>query len=609
VYYGNFGDVTGDGKPDMVMSGWTVNTGNASGRIFILELDPENGITNIEWTNNEGTAAAWVEDFDGDGIDEIMSIGFYDFPVAPAPTVYFDGGLDNGVIVGPDIDSHESAMVDFDQDGDLDVVAITYNGVSGFISLYTNTGNAFEHQYLPVEQSSWFASGSSIEYADFDGDGFSEFIVGDYAGDHGLAILKLKDDGSFLNSPEWKTILNQRPYFESEIFNGIESLFTINNPDATPQNIIKLRSHDVAFKIIDLNSDGHLDIINSTSIWSDDTAMGVYQMLINQGDGTFKDETNQRLFNFSLTAQSSHDPILLDVNNDGFLDLITPDASVFGGNANLDEDLWVDAAKLTEPNSIHINDGEGYFLQTMFAPFSREGTFQENGSFYPNKWYPIVHQDGSLGFVQLDHHWQDYPNGEYDLFNYAHLDQTLYTGPKFVNPSYYDAPGFNEFYVLRNNPDIQELVKTGVYGSALEWYLEANPVNINTFAKNAKVVGSKNDDIIKLREGDETAFGEAGNDTIYVYDGNDTVRGGSGSDTIVISGAVGVNNNNIMTDFSIADGDRLDLKAYGITNSTQASELLSQSSNGVMLSVDEHVSVLFQDLDLAELIASEGWIA
>ena len=70
-----------------------------------------------------------------------------------------------------------------------------------------------------------------------------------------------------------------------------------------------------------------------------------------------------------------------------------------------------------------------------------------------------------------------------------------------------------------------------------------------------------------------------------------------------------MNNNNIVTDFSIADGDRFDLKAYGITNSTQASELLSQGSNGVMLFVDEHVSVLFQGLDLTELTASEGWIA
>ena len=51
----------------------------------------------------------------------------------------------------------------------------------------------------------------------------------------------------------------------------------------------------------------------------------------------------------------------------------------------------------------------------MFAPFSQKGTFQEDGFFYPNKWYPIIHSDGSLGYVNLDHGWTNYPNGEYDL--------------------------------------------------------------------------------------------------------------------------------------------------------------------------------------------------
>ena len=178
VYYGNYGDVTGDGNPDMVISGWTVNTGNTPGRIFVLEIDPKQGITNIQWKENEGTAAPWVEDFDGDGVDEIISIGFYDFPVAPAPTIYFNGGLENSQVIGPNIDSHESSLVDFDKDGDLDVVAISYNNVNGLISLYENTGNGFEHFYLPSDQDSYFASGSSIEYADLDGDGLGEFIIG-----------------------------------------------------------------------------------------------------------------------------------------------------------------------------------------------------------------------------------------------------------------------------------------------------------------------------------------------------------------------------------------------------------------------------------------------
>ena len=56
VYYGNSGDLTGDGAPEMVLSGWTVNAGNASGRIFIVEFS-DNQISNVTWRENEGTAA------------------------------------------------------------------------------------------------------------------------------------------------------------------------------------------------------------------------------------------------------------------------------------------------------------------------------------------------------------------------------------------------------------------------------------------------------------------------------------------------------------------------------------------------------------------------
>jgi hypothetical protein len=66
------------------------------------------------------------------------------------------------------------------------------------------------------------------------------------------------------------------------------------------------------------------------------------------------------------------------------------------------------------------------------------------------------------------------------------------------------------------NPDVQELVKTGVYGSALEWYLETNPSDLETFAKHAKVVGSESDDVIHLREGNETALAGDGNDVKFM---------------------------------------------------------------------------------------------
>ena len=611
VYYGNYGDVTGDGKPDMVISGWTVNTGNSAGRIFVLEIDPNQGITNIQWRENEGTAAPWVEDFDGDGVAEIMSIGFYDFPVAPAPTIYFYNGLNNGRLIGPNIDSHESSLVDYDNDGDLDVVAIGYNTVNGLVSLYENTGNGFEHSYLPKNHDSYFASGSSIEYADLDGDGQGEFIVGDYAGDGGIAILKLNQDGTFYNSSDWKEVLKIRPYFEQSVFDGINSIFSSSNPSASEADIIKHRSHDIVLKAIDIDQDGDLDILNSTSIWHDSQSLGVLQILINDGSGNFIDETDERLWNYSLTSEASHDLVFIDLNNDGFIDILTPEG---GGNSTFHElGVGVDKANLNEGNTVLLNDGTGHFLQIMFAPFSQKGTFQEDGFFYPNKWYPIIHSDGSLGYVNLDHGWTNYPNGEYDLFNYAHFDQTLYTGPKFVNSAEYGAPGFNEFYVLRTNPVTQELVKDGTYGSALEWYLETQPANLYTFAPNAKVIGSKTDDIIVLREGNETAVG---------YGGNDTITGGDGADIFVFT--KGENGRDTITDFSFADGDKIDLTSYGISSEKVARDSISDDpiisvitqggivrydeTAAVALTIDGDVVAHFYDIASTDFLNFDGWL-
>lgn len=586
VYYGNYGDVTGDSNPDMVISGWTVNTGNTPGRIFVLEIDPKQGIKNIQWKENEGTAAPWVEDFDGDGVDEIISIGFYDFPVAPAPTIYFNGGLVNSQVIGPNIDSHESSLVDFDKDGDLDVVAISYNNVNGLISLYENTGNGFEHFYLPSDQDSYFASGSSIEYADLDGDGLGEFIVGDFAGDGGIAILKLNQNGTFYNSADWREVIEIRPYFERSEFDGINSIFTSSNTSASEADIIKLRSHDIVLKAIDIDLDGDLDILNSTSIWHDSQSMGVLQILINDGSGNFTDETDDRLWNYSLSAEASHDLVFIDINNDGFIDILTPEG---GGNSTFHHlGAGVDKANFNEGNTILLNDGTGHFLQIMFAPFSQKGTFQTDGFFFPNKWYPMIHTDGSLGYVNLDHGWTNYPNGEYDLFNYAHFDQTLYTGPKFVNPADYGASGFNEFYVLRKNPDVQEMVKDGTYGSALEWYLETQPSNIETFAANAKVIGSETEDIIILREGDETAVG---------YAGNDTITGGSGADTFVFT--KDENGTDTITDFSFVDGDRIDLSSYGVSSEETARALISDET--IVQLVEENSIVRYEDIEAAAI--------
>ena len=138
-------------------------------------------------------------------------------------------------------------MVDYDGDGDMDVIAISYNKVNGLISLFENQNGSFEHKYIP-ETNSYITSGSSIDFGDIDGDGIGEFVIGDYNSDGGLAVLRL----SVGIEPDWasyETILPIRPYFEDETFNDINSFFT-SSWDAPANEVVKMRSHDLVLKLV-----------------------------------------------------------------------------------------------------------------------------------------------------------------------------------------------------------------------------------------------------------------------------------------------------------------------------------------------------------------------
>ena len=593
VYYGRQGDVDGDGANELVISGWGPDGKNTSGRIYVLNLEKSGELIDYAWEDIPGTAAPWVYDFDSDGIAEVFAIGFLDFPVNPTHSIYYQNGILNSEIVGHEIDSHESSMVDYDGDGDMDVIAISYNKVNGLISLFENQNGSFEHKYIP-ETSSYITSGSSIDFGDIDGDGIGEFVIGDYNSDGGLAVLRL----SVGIEPDWasyETILPIRPYFEDETFNDINSFFT-SSWDAPANEVVKMRSHDLVLKLIDIDNDGDNDLINSTMVWSSETPMGVLQFLINDGLGNFSDETENRLYNYPLTALAGHDLEFIDINQDGFFDIYVPEGGGFNEKYHAeDPNLQIDLARISEGNMFLLNDGEGHFLNIDFATF---GNLTEK--FYPNKWYPVVLPEGNISFVQLDHTWDNYPYGEKNVFNVASLTQDLFTGPKFINPAEYGVPGFNEFFVLKNNLNVQNLVKQGVFGSALEWYVQSDR-SIEIFAKDATIWGSIGSDVIELREGNETAYGLDGDDSIYGGTGNDSLDGGGGNDNLTGGAGSdtfqfwGIFGHDKITDFSRNEDTLEFYNADGLE--INISDLIeSENSDGyrVLSSVDGLSSVILE---------------
>ena len=109
-----------------------------------------------------------------------------------------------------------------------------------------------------------------------------------------------------------------------------------------------------------------------------------------------------------------------------------------------------------------------------------------------------------------------------------------------------------------------------------------------------------------LSSGDETATGGAGNDILYGSDGNDTLTGSGGGD--VFKFQAGDTGSDIITDFSIADGDKVDLSSYGITSSADAQQYLSLVDGDTELRIDSDLIFTMVSVSVAELSPTADWV-
>jgi hypothetical protein len=110
------------------------------------------------------------------------------------------------------------------------------------------------------------------------------------------------------------------PIFDGATFADVESYFDDGN------------SHDIATVSFDIDGDGDKDLIVSSMIWGPDN-FGVLQIYVNDG-GTYIDETGDRLFNWSMMVGGVHRLEVLDVNGDGHLDILTSDMGIRGATSN-----------------------------------------------------------------------------------------------------------------------------------------------------------------------------------------------------------------------------------------------------------------------------------
>jgi hypothetical protein len=331
-------DWTQDGHPD-ILAIPNVEGGGTDVAAVVLVNDGQGGFVEATTSVFLGTVPTFdvpreavVADLNGDshldlfvadhGLDDWPWPGHQNTLILSAP----GGKLTDatGIIPQQSDFTHSADAADIDGDGDQDLFI---GNMDRPPRLWLNDGSGGftrgELERLPPAQRDLTQTAYSASlFADVDADGAPDLILGTgfCCGFRTKSVVLLNDGQG------WFSLL----------------------PDAIPAHQMGPTSIDHALDIqaADLNSDQHLDLVFVLTEFRDPPPqyVGRYiQIMIGNGDGTFRDETATR-----LPQVVNHDPdftfiSLMDLDHDGDLDLATS-LRMF----------W-------NPVPFYINDGRGYF--------------------------------------------------------------------------------------------------------------------------------------------------------------------------------------------------------------------------------------------------------
>ena len=298
-----------------------------------------------------------IADFNGDGIDDIVSLYLKDFPSADSLGGNEFRG-DSAIFLSrpgqPHIRkallgtgwTHGTAIVDINGDGSLDI--INSRGQKWLNDGYGNF--AFhDHLYNLNTRNGLWMNGSGVCVGDFNNTGRKQVVITDLTVDP-----------------------TQAPIADTVIFELDSSLHPVASHtlpvpilDRSTTDPTKEVSHDVRCVAIDLNRDGKLDLLvlsrpNSDSRNNKWTDEGVIQVLINKGNWQFDDVTDIAMANYPINSLISYTPMIMDLNGDGIMD------------------LWLGSLGYNSVSANHawINNGAGTFtrsLQSTIDGFSATG--------------------------------------------------------------------------------------------------------------------------------------------------------------------------------------------------------------------------------------------
>ncbi len=245
-----------------------------------------------------------VGDVDGDGTPDLVLVDVDDQKIGVLIGVG-DGNFTPGAQLDTPEETNVVGLADFDDDGDLDLVAAAGNSfcfmlpcdpVQGRAAIWKNDGNGGFGDAAVFDVGD---TNAGIAIADYDGDDRLDLALGDSNG-NAVHVLLGQDDAPYLEDPiTTDTAGSSGGIAAGDIDgDGVVDIITVGSSNARVLTGQGDGSFDEAPPIdvggglvdpwlVDLGADGHLDLIAA------DRTGTVANILVNQGDGTFgqRDET------------------------------------------------------------------------------------------------------------------------------------------------------------------------------------------------------------------------------------------------------------------------------------------------------------------------------
>ncbi|MET0271401.1 MAG: FG-GAP-like repeat-containing protein [Phenylobacterium sp.] len=553
------GDFNGDGKLDVVVGYFLFPLENRAVPIRVLAGDGAGGFSDITATAFPSGAPTTIfaseavrGDFNRDGRPDIffadIGLDAAPFPGAPNTLVYSSGatGLANASGRLPAISnnfSHSAEAADIDGDGDLDIF-IGNGDPRPYFLINDGAGNlTLSRAGLPAIAGAPFYSGSQTwnteAFLDVDKDGDLDMFLGTSGASATPNRLFINDGrGNFTVAPG------------NPPMPAIADIRNTNNVDA---------------KTFDVNGDGLPDVV---STFSRDDGTGAFrpyvQVLINNGDKTFRDETLSRMPASTRTADGQFIERIevVDINGDGFLD-------IFATN------------HVRTP--IYLNDGTGHFVALPEGAFTTDefvqrvtGDFNGDGRIDVLSWR--ANFNGAENYrvsLAVDQGVSQSGTAGADGFMGDAGDETL--SGAAGNDVIFGGGGYNHIrggegddYMVGGSgfDDINGNMgaDTGHGGAGDDWVVGGKDNDALYGDGGADVVlgnigddtcdGGAGNDVVRGGQQNDVVTGGAGNDWLSGDRDNDTLAGGSGADTFHSFGEAGIDR---VQDFSRAEGDRVQL--------------------------------------------------